>query len=143
MTELEKLDALRQRMGIGYAEAKIALDAAGGDLIQALVNLERESLSAREQLLERGKHTWDVLKDGALKAGKARIRVKKGEKILFTIPAPVGAVGLVGALASTSVAVVGLAGTALALANKYTLEIDGPGARKGQEGFDKPSAGDI
>jgi len=125
MNDLEKIDELRQRMRLSYTEAKLALDAAGGDLIQALISLEREAGSSRDQLLGKGKETWEVVKDGVIKASKARVKLKRGEKVLFTLPAPVGALGLVGALASTPIAVVGLAGTALALARKCTLEIDG------------------
>lgn len=126
MTELEKLDVLRQRMKLTYAEAKLALDAAGGDVIQALITLEREAMSSRDQLFERGRETWEVMKDGVVKASKARIKLKRGDQVLFTLPAPVGALGLVGALASTQIAVAGLAGTALALAKRCTLEVDSP-----------------
>ncbi len=146
MTDLEKIDVLRERMGLGYAAAKAALEAADGDLIQALIAQEREQLSAREQMWQRGGETWDNLKDSATKAVYARIRLKKGEKALFTLPAPVGALGLAGALVSTPIAVLGLVGTAVALANNCSLEIDRQGSgsdKSDQEQFDNSQSVDI
>ena len=126
MTELQKIDVLRHRMNLSYAEAKLALDAAGGDVVQALIEREREAQSSRDQIVQRGRQAWESLKDGALKASKAKIKLKRGQRVLFTLPAPLGALGLVGALASTQFAVAGLTGTALALAKKCSLEIEGP-----------------
>ncbi len=126
MTELQKIDVLRHRMNLSYAEAKLALDAAGGDVVQALIEREREAQSSRDQIVQRGRQAWETLKDGALKASKAKIKLKRGQRVLFTLPAPLGALGLVGALASTQFAVAGLTGTALALAKKCSLEIEGP-----------------
>lgn len=37
---LEQVDLVRERMGVGYAEAKRALDEAGGDVIGALAAIE-------------------------------------------------------------------------------------------------------
>jgi hypothetical protein len=144
MTDLEKIDALRQRMGLNYAEAKLALDGAEGDLIKALIVQEREKFSAREQIMERGEQTWGKVKGSAAKVANTRLRLKKGEKTLFTLPAPVGALGLVGALASTQFAVLGLVGTAVALANRCSLEIEQPGNSKTpHEGFDNLPHQDI
>ena len=140
MTELEKIDALRHRVGMGYSEAKLALDAAGGDLIQALITKEKELLSVREKFRDSGKQTWEQFKAKAVLASNARIKLKRGEKVLFTIPAPLGAIGLVGALASTPIAMIGLAGTAVALANKCSLQIDEDGRKTG---FDNSKPSDI
>ncbi len=142
MTELQKIDVLRHRMNLSYAEAKLALDAAGGDLVQALIEREREAQSSRDQIVQRGRQAWETLKDGALKASKAKIKLKRGQRVLFTLPAPLGALGLVGALASTQFAVAGLTGTALALAKKCTLEIEGPSQRE-QAAGDFSANGDI
>jgi len=42
MTELEKVEKLRERANVTYEEAKDALDKAGGDLLDALIYLERQ-----------------------------------------------------------------------------------------------------
>lgn len=140
------IDALRQRMKIGYAQAKHALDEANGDLVQALINLEQESRRHRDEFRHRSRSFLDGFKDSAVKASNARVRLKRGEKVLFTFPAPVGALGLVGALASTQLAVLGLVGTGVALANHCSLEIDTTKSEeeeKKTEGFDNVKSGDI
>ena len=42
MDELEKVEKLRERADVTYEEAKIALDEAGGDLLDAMLILERQ-----------------------------------------------------------------------------------------------------
>jgi len=42
MTELEKVEKLREKANVSYAEAKEALDRAGGDLLDALIYLEKQ-----------------------------------------------------------------------------------------------------
>ncbi|MDA8441136.1 MAG: DUF4342 domain-containing protein [Peptococcaceae bacterium] len=142
MTELEMIDVLRQRMRLSYATAKKALDEADGDLVQALIRCERDSLEVGEQVKMRGKQGWESFKLGFSKAGKTKIRLKRGEKVLFTLPAPVGALGILGALASTQLAVVGLLGTGVALANKCSLEIDSDQPRPQYQDQDNSGFGD-
>ena len=40
MTELEKVEKLREKSNVTFAEAKDALDASGGDILDALIYLE-------------------------------------------------------------------------------------------------------
>jgi len=42
MTELEKVEKLREKAGVSYTEAKEALDKSGGDLLDALIYLESQ-----------------------------------------------------------------------------------------------------
>ena len=42
MAELEQVERLRERANVSFAEAKEALDAADGDLLDALIYLERQ-----------------------------------------------------------------------------------------------------
>ncbi|MDI6907866.1 MAG: DUF4342 domain-containing protein, partial [Thermoanaerobacterales bacterium] len=52
----------------------------------------------------------------------------QGDRTVFEIPATVGAVGLLGAMASTELAVLGLVGLLTAMTKNYSLEIDYEGA---------------
>ncbi|MDR0489951.1 MAG: DUF4342 domain-containing protein [Oscillospiraceae bacterium] len=45
MTELEKVEKLREKADVSFAEAKEALDQAGGDVLDALIYLERQGKS--------------------------------------------------------------------------------------------------
>lgn len=42
MDQLEKVEKIREKTGVTYEEAKAALDAAGGDVLDALVYLESQ-----------------------------------------------------------------------------------------------------
>ena len=42
MTNLERIEKLRDRANVSYAEAKEALEAANGDLLEALIHLEKQ-----------------------------------------------------------------------------------------------------
>jgi hypothetical protein len=42
MTELEKVEKLREKANVSFAEAKEALDASGGDILDALIYLENQ-----------------------------------------------------------------------------------------------------
>lgn len=121
MENLEKIDVIRQRMSVGYREAKEALDLNNGDIVGALVYLEAQ-VKAKEQQAKHG--IMGQLRTIVDKGSHTHIHVKKGEKTVFKFPASIGALGLAGALASTQVAVVGVLGAATLMAKKYTLEMD-------------------
>lgn len=46
MTTLEQVDRLRERANVSYDEAKAALDATGGDLLDAIIYLEKRGKAA-------------------------------------------------------------------------------------------------
>ncbi|MCL2817436.1 MAG: DUF4342 domain-containing protein [Clostridiales bacterium] len=46
MTTLEQVDRLRERANVSYDEAKAALDATGGDLLDAIIYLEKKGKAA-------------------------------------------------------------------------------------------------
>ncbi|MCL2628981.1 MAG: ubiquitin [Oscillospiraceae bacterium] len=45
MTQLEKVEKLREKSSVTYAEAKEALDKSGGDILDALIYLENQGKS--------------------------------------------------------------------------------------------------
>lgn len=126
-SELEKIDLIRARLGVGYKEAKEALDAAGGDVVQALIRLEDEKKNFTEKLQDRGQELLEQLKEIFQRGQETRIKIKQGERTVVELPAPVGALGLLGTLASSQLAVLGALGAVTAMARNYTLEIERPG----------------
>ncbi len=123
---LEKIDMVRNRMAVSYKEAKEALEAARGDVVEALVWLEAEKKSGQweERLAAKGQEVLGQVRTWIHKGNQTKIKIKKGEKTLAEIPVTVGALGVVGALASTPLAVVGAIGAAAGIANKWSVEID-------------------
>jgi predicted RNA-binding Zn ribbon-like protein len=135
--ELEKIDLIRNRTGISYREAKKALEEAEGDVVQALINLEEKDRQFSEKMQGRAQDVWDNLKEVLHRGQETKIKVKQGDRTVFEMPATVGAVGILAALASSELAVLGALGTAAAMAKKYTLEIDR--GKKGKEPDEKPA----
>jgi len=135
-SELEKVDLIRARLSVGYKEAKEALDAAGGDVVQALINLEEKGRNIGERFQSKGQEVFEQIKGLLNKGQDYRIKVKQGERTVFEIPASVGALGILGALASSEIAVLGALGTAAAMAKKYTLEFE----RRGGPDVTEPEA---
>ncbi|HOV79719.1 MAG TPA: DUF4342 domain-containing protein [Bacillota bacterium] len=123
-SELEKIDIIRKRFGVGYKEAKEALDAAGGDLVRALIDLEERDRNFGERMQARGQELVGQVKEFFNKSRDCRIKVKRGEETVAEIPAALGALGVIGILASSEIAAIGALGTMAAMAGKYTLEFE-------------------
>lgn len=132
-SELEKIDLIRARLEVSYKEAREALEQAGGDVVQALVNLEERGRDLGERFQVRGQEMVGQVR-GILQKGQSyRIKVKKGDQTVYEFPATIGALGLIGALASSEIAVLGALGTVAAMANKYTLEFERRGESPEEE----------
>jgi len=129
MDELAKIDLLRERTGVGYKEAKDALDKAAGDVVQALIFIEEERINLDEDLEKKGKKIMFQVKEIIKKGNVNKIKLKKGDKTVFEFPVNVGVLGIAGAAMSSTFALVAALGTVAALANKYTLEIERPGGK--------------
>ena len=48
MITLEQVEKLREKANVSYDEAKAALEAANGDMLEALINLEKQGGGASE-----------------------------------------------------------------------------------------------
>lgn len=91
---LEAIDAVRERTGASYKEAREALEKTGGDVVEAIIELEDQSGAKTDDVLNKIK--------AAVKEGNVnKIRVKREGKVLLTVPVNVGIVGgLVGLAAA-------------------------------------------
>ncbi|WP_258360257.1 DUF4342 domain-containing protein [Moorella sulfitireducens] len=125
MTELEKIDQLRERLGISYREAREALERAGGDVLEALIQYEESTRAGMQKELAGWSEKLMERIRGILHRGNVtRIKVKKDGKTVAEIPATVGALGVLGILASSELAVLAGLSTVAALFNRYTLEVE-------------------
>lgn len=123
-SELEKIDLLRARLGVGYKEAKEALDAADGDVVQALIRLEEKNRHWNEKFHGKSHEMMGQFKTLLEKGQKTKVKIKKDDDTVVEFPATLGALGVLGAMASTPVLIVGALGTIAGLANNYRLEFD-------------------
>ncbi|HZK17983.1 MAG TPA: DUF4342 domain-containing protein [Clostridia bacterium] len=122
--ELAKIDLIRTRLGISYKRAKEALDQADGDVVQALIMLEDDKQEWDELLEDKGEEFLGNLKATLSKGHETRVKIKKGDRTLLTVPASLSVLGLLGVLFSRELAVLSALGTATAMAKNYSIEID-------------------
>jgi len=91
--ELSKIDVIRERTGVGYEKARAALAQAEGDVVGAIVFLEKQEK----------KQWWVVYSQDLVSklreliaAGNIRtVRLKHNDKTVLEIPLTVGVAGSV------------------------------------------------
>lgn len=92
---LEKIELVKDRTGISYKEAKEALEAADGSVVDAIISIE-ENINSREKLSpkEQGSAIIDMVKEVVKKGNVARIVVRNSaEDPIVNIPVNAGIVG--------------------------------------------------
>lgn len=109
---LEKIEEIRRRIPVSYGEARKALDETSGNLVEALIQLEKRTKNGHSrELREKLQKLWE-------EGNRSKIRVRKGEQVLVEIPVTAGVVGAVLAPHLT------LVGAVAALASRYRIEVD-------------------
>lgn len=132
-TELEKIDILRERMGLTYEEARLALEAAQGDVIQALANEEHENEWAH---LDEGMggQLWDGLKYQFSRLSKTQVKLRRQNKTVLSVSAPLGIAMAYTLWRRPGLRMLGLLGAAGAAMKHYELELDS--VREDEEDFE-------
>jgi hypothetical protein len=118
---LEKIDTIRQRMNVSYEEAQKALDLAGGDVVQALILLEKKSQKTHgwtERVQVQGNELVAKIKDLIREGNVRKVVVKQEDKTVFELPLTFGAIG---ALLAPQIAAIG---AVAALVTRCTIEIE-------------------
>lgn len=115
---MERVDLVRKRMNVSYEEAKTALEATDWNVVDAIVKIEQDQKSRKEEIFVRGNELVEKVKELVKKGNVTRIRVKQDDKVLVEVPVTAG---VVGAMLAPQLAVIG--GVA-ALVSKCTIEIE-------------------
>jgi hypothetical protein len=126
-TELEKIDILRERMGLTYEEARSALEAAHGDVIKALSNKENEMAHLEEGV---GSQLWDGLKHQMNRLSQTQVKLKREDKTLLSVSAPLGMAMVYTLWKRPGLRMLGLLGVAAAAMKHCELEVDRVGEEK-------------
>lgn len=91
---LEKIELVKDRTGVSYREAKEALEATDGNVVDAIIKIEDEiNVSAGKKLSDNGAVVIEKIKYYIRKGNVSRISIKKDDEILLNIPVTVGVVG--------------------------------------------------
>lgn len=118
LSELEKIDILRERGRIGYQEARNLLAECDGDLVEALVQLEQKGTFTREKVYAKGNEIVEKVKDIIRQGNVTKIRVKTKDDVILDIPVTAGAAVAVFA------PYLALLGAVAAIATQCTIEIE-------------------
>ena len=102
---LEMVDQLRERTCCTYEEAKIALQNANGDIVDALIAIEKENeVNIDIDVNEKVSKLGEKIKAAVQKGNVNRIRVLHNDEEVANIPVNAGiAGGLLGVLAGPAV----------------------------------------
>ena len=120
---LEKIDIIRERTGVNYSVAKEALELSKGDVVDALIYLEKNTISKKQEMYATTEEFINWLKELVNKGNVNRIRVRKDDKTVFDIPVNAGvATGIVGLMYGPLLAIIGV-GTIAAVFTNFTIEL--------------------
>jgi translation elongation factor EF-Ts len=114
---LEKVDAVVDRTGVSYKEAKDALEKSDGNVIEAIVYLEQQRKSWGSSVNDKGEEVLDKLKEAIRKGNATKIIIKKDGDIIMNIPVTAGAIGTILSLPMAAI------GLSAAMLSKCTFEI--------------------
>ncbi|MFL0247407.1 DUF4342 domain-containing protein [Candidatus Clostridium stratigraminis] len=118
---LEKIDVVRERTGATYGEAKEALEASEGNVVDAIIYMENNKKSTMDNLYTSKDEFLTWIKDLINKGNITRIRIKKEEKVLVDMPINAGiAVGIVAYAIWAPLIAIGVIG---AVVTNITVEI--------------------
>ncbi|MDR3565185.1 MAG: DUF4342 domain-containing protein [Negativicutes bacterium] len=93
---LEKIDLVRERAGVTYREARDILAQTGGNVIEAIIELEGKKHNKwTEEFSVKSGEVIDKVKDLVREGNVSKIRVKHDGKMLVEIPVTLGAIGAV------------------------------------------------
>lgn len=95
---LEKIDQVKERTGVSYKEAKEALELAGGDALEAIIQIEQKNVKTAPQfgpkIEQVGNEVLDVLKELVRKGNVTRFYLEKDGRTILDIPVLAGAIGV-------------------------------------------------
>ncbi len=117
---LEKIDIVRERTGSSYTEAKEALEACEGNVVDALIYIEQNQKSTMNNIYTTKDEFLDWIKDLVKKGNINRIRIKKGDKTVVDIPVNAGIAATLTALIWPPLIAIGIL---TAVVTKVTIEI--------------------
>lgn len=120
---LEKIDVIRQRTGLSYAEAKELLEKNNGNVVDTLIYIENNQKSFTQNISDFSNDLLDTIKDIIKKGNVNRIRIKKDEKVLIDIPVSAGLAA--GALSLFYPSILAI-GAIAAVASRVQIEIERP-----------------
>lgn len=94
MVTLEKIDQVVERTGVSFEAARDALNACDGDVIEAIINIEKsygESAGKGLKIAD----LIDTLKEYVRKGNVSKIIVENDGEVILNLPVTIGAIGII------------------------------------------------
>ncbi|MBV4419365.1 DUF4342 domain-containing protein [Clostridium tyrobutyricum] len=117
---LEKIDIIRERTNVSYAEAKKALEIADGNIVDALIYIEEDQKKEEENSYTTKDEFLNWLKDLVKKGNVNRIKIKKDDRVILNIPVNAGIAATLTMLVWPPLIAIGML---TAVVTKVTVEI--------------------
>lgn len=117
---LEKVDIIRERTGVSYAEAKKALEQCDGSLVDALIYIEENTPNKKTEIYTTADEFMQWMRELINKGNITRIKIKRDDKVLVDVPVNAGIAA--GVIAVIWPPIMGL-GILTAVIAKVTVEI--------------------
>ena len=93
---LEKIELVKDRTGVSYKEAKEALEAADGSVVDAIIAIEETvDVKPGTKANEFAAETVEKIKELVKKGNVSKITVKKDDATIVNVPVNVGVVGAI------------------------------------------------
>ncbi|MDP4159778.1 MAG: DUF4342 domain-containing protein, partial [Bacillota bacterium] len=118
-------DVLRERMGIGYEEAREALNLAHGDVVRALDDLEklRDGDKQDWDFMDRGNGILETVKSTLSNFSKSTISLKRHDNTIVSLSAPLGLALAYSVWRRPTLRMLALVGAVGAATNNFELEV--------------------
>jgi hypothetical protein len=117
---LEKIDIIRERTGVTYAEAKEALENCEGNVVDALIYIEETEKSTKDSMYTTKDEFVDWLKDLVRKGNVTRIKIRREDRTVLDIPVNAGIAATLTALVWPPLIAIGIL---TAVFTKLSIEI--------------------
>lgn len=109
---LEKIELVKDRTGVSYAEAKEALEKSGGSVVDAIIMIEEQiDISPKTKAGDQASQIVEKIKELVKKGNVSKILIKKDSEIIMNIPVNVGLIGIIFVPWVTLVSVIAALGT--------------------------------
>ena len=94
---LDKIELVRDRTGVSYKEAKDALEAADGSVVDAIIAIEEsiDGTAPARSALEKKDELLAKMKDVVSKGGVNKIRISRDGETVLNLPLAAGILGTV------------------------------------------------
>jgi len=115
---LEKIELVKDRTGVSYKEAKEALEASEGNVVDAIISIEDSiDIKSKSKITEQSAQVVEKLKEIVKKGNVSKISIKRNGEVILNLSVNIGIIGTVIAPWAA------IAGTIAALGTKCQIEV--------------------